>query len=269
MKLFSFLIIFISTFCLGQNRIEGVYDSKNKIFRFSNGDSSLQFSRGVALYKKTNDESMGLIDSTGLVILHRQYLEVENSYKGLSLVTVKSEPWKLTYGFIDTLGNEILPPIFDDADTWFYRLMRLTDVLVVGKDNKYGIFNYKGKQLAPLIYQSIGDFNFGFAKVSKDGKMGFLNKYGKEIIPNIYEEANDFNSDLALVRKNGKYGWIDTIGKVIIPFEYDWASDFMGNLSKVKKNGKMFFYKRVSELRVNNATINCSKSTKFLKSLYQ
>ncbi len=251
MKLFSFIILFISTICFGQNRLEGVYDSKHKIFRFSNGDTSFQFSNGVAFYKKPNEESMGLIDTTGRIIVYTKYWEVEDPFKGLSLVTVKSEPWKLTYGFIDTLGNEILPSIFDDADTWFYRSMRLIDVLVVGKDNNYGIFNYKGKQLAPLIYQSIGDFHFGFAKVSKGGKMGFLNKYGKEIIPSIYEEVNDFNSDLALVRQGGKYGWIDTIGRVIIPFEYDWASDFIGKLSKVKKDGKMFFIDRKGNTQIS------------------
>lgn len=239
----AFLLL-ISSISYGQGRLEGTYDPEKKIFRFSNGNTAKDFHYGVAAYSDHRSDLMGLIDTTGLIIMEPRYYEIEGFGSGLSRVTKKAEPWELTYGFIDTLGNEILPPIYSDADTWYYRSMRFAEVLVVSKDGKYGFFDYKGKELAPVIYQSIWDFHNGIARVYKDGKAGYVNKEGKEIIPTIYEEANDFSLNIALVKKDGKYGWIDITGKTVIPFVYEWASNFSGEWAKVKKDGNMIFIDR-------------------------
>ncbi len=244
MKLWVVFILLFSTVCKGQERLDGTYDSKNKIFRFKNGNSSGRFTNNTAAYSDHHSNLMGLIDTTGLIIMMPRYYEIEDFAAGLARVTVKTEPWELTYGFIDALGNEILPPIYDDSDDWFYRSMRLAEVLVVGKDGKYGFFDYKGNALAPLIYHGIGDFRSGIAIVHKDGKAGFVNEQGKEIIPPKYDEAQEFGLNMALVKLSGKYGWIDTYGKTVIPFEYEWASNFIGDWAMVKKNGKALYIDR-------------------------
>lgn len=244
MKLSVVLLLLISSVCFGQKRLEGKYDAQKKTFNLLNGNVVKDFRHGVAAYSDYQGDLMGLIDTTGLVVMVPSYYEIEGFGSGLSRVTKKAEPWELTYGFIDTLGNVILPPIYSDADTWFYRSMRFAEVLVVAKDGKYGFFDYQGKELAPLKYQSIWDFREGLVRVYFDGKAGYLDKKGKEIIPPIYEEAHDFSLGIALVKKDGKYGWIDTKGLTVIPFKYEWAMNFTGEWAKVKQDGKMFFIDR-------------------------
>lgn len=242
MKTILLLSTLTAFFAIGQDRIEGTYDSKKGVFTFANGSRTVRdFRYGVAPYEDYHAELTGVIDTTGRIILKPTYYEIEGFGGGISRVTKKEEPWELTYGFIDTTGKEILPPIYDDADEWFYRSMRFAEVLVVGKDGNYGIFDYSGKKLTPLKYQSIWEFHGGLVRVLKDGKWGFVNKEGKEVIPTQYEEAKDFSANMALVKKNGKYGWIDTEGKTVIPFEYEWAQGFLSGWAKVKKDGKMIF----------------------------
>lgn len=244
---FAFLILSLAFFhqgVFGQQKIQGEYDAQYRVFRMKNGNSSDPFRHGLAAYSDHQKDLMGLIDTSGQVIMEPRYYEIEGFGGGLSRVTAKAEPWELTYGFIDTLGNEVLSPIFDDADTWFYRSMRFAEVLVVSKDGLYGIYDYSGKELAPHLYQSINDFRNGLSRVYRDDLYGYLNKKGKEVISAEYEEARDFGLFMALVKKDGKYGWIDTTGNTVIPFEYETAADFNGEWAKVKKDGKTFFIDR-------------------------
>lgn len=244
MKLPIVLILLISATCFGQKRLEGTYDSEKKIFNLPNGNIVKDFRHGLAVYSDYRTDLKGLIDTSGLIKMKPRYYEIEGFGGGLSKVTMKAEPWELSYGFIDTLGNEILPPIYTDADNWFDRSMRFAEVLVVAKDGKYGFFDYKGKELAPLKYQSIWNFQEGLVRVYLNGKAGYVNLDGKEIIPAIYEEAHDFSFGMSMVKKDGKYGWIDTKGLTVIPCKYEWAMNFIGEWAKVKLNGKMTYIDR-------------------------
>jgi WG containing repeat len=241
MKFVLPLLLFISYSSFGQRQLEGTYDSRENVFTPTKGRKIRDFRYGVAPYTDPYNYLLGVIDTTGRIVLEPKYYEMEGFGGGVSRVTKKVEPWTITYGFIDTLGNEVLPPIYDNADTWYYRSMRFAEVLVVSENGKYGVFDYQGKKLTPLKYQSVWDFTGGLARVYHDDKVGFINKEGTEVIPTIYEQAKDFRGYLALVKKDGKYGWIDKQGKTIIPFEYEWASDFSGLWAKVKKDGKMEF----------------------------
>lgn len=238
-----FFLLLSSTMSVGQNYLEGSYDSQKDAFIQTNGTTINDFRSGLSPYSAyvEGDYLYGVIDTTGKIIVEPKYYEIEGFAGGISRVTQKAEPWEITYGFIDVSGKEVLPPVYTDTDDWFYRSMRLAEVLVVGKDGKYGVFDYSGKKLTPLKYQSIWNFYSGYARVYVDGKSGFIDKEGNEVIPCIYEEAKDFAGDKVLVKKNGKYGWINAEGKTIIPFEYESASNFIGGQAKVKKNGKMIY----------------------------
>ncbi|TNE81465.1 MAG: WG repeat-containing protein [Bacteroidetes bacterium] len=251
MKLASLLLVFLTSLCYGQERLDGTYESDKKLFRLKNGHGLPFYGMHVAPYSDGATSLMGLIYTTGLVVMKPRYYEIEHFGNGLARVTQKAEPWELTYGFIDTTGKEILPPIYTDADQWYDRSMRLADVLVVGLNGQYGLFDYAGKQLCPLQYQSIWNFREGRARVYQNGKVGFINKQGKEVIATQYEKAEDFMLHMALVKNEGKYGWIDTTGKVLIPLEYEWAANFRNGSAKVKKDGKMFLIDRQGQRQLS------------------
>jgi hypothetical protein len=51
------------------------------------------------------------------------------------------------------------------------------------------------------------------AEVKTGGKWGFIDKTGKEVIPPVYDYVGAFYEGLARVEKNRKCGFIDKTGK--------------------------------------------------------
>lgn len=93
-------------------------------------------------------------------------------------------------------------------------------VKVVNKD-KYGIINNKGVEIAPCIYDHIGNFYDRIAKVMREGKWGFINTKGKEFVKCIYDNVDYFDNGFAIVEKDKKYGIVNMRGKEIEPCIYD------------------------------------------------
>lgn len=182
-------------------------------------------------------------------------------------------------GFIDKMGNEVIPCIYDfleDADCSFREglaFVRQGDkcffidkegkkpfdfkydsannfsegLAVVWKDGKCGYIDTKGNEVIALTdKQFYSDFSDGLAAVSKDGKFGFIDKTGKLVIPFNFEQLEpeenpSFHEGLAAVGKNGKYGYIDKNGKEIVPFKFDSAYDFSEGMAVVAQNDKWGF----------------------------
>lgn len=89
-----------------------------------------------------------------------------------------------------------------------------------GDNGKYGFVDEKGNWCIYPLFEEIGDFKEGMAKIRLDGLYGFINNQGKTIIPPIYHKAWSFLNGLAIVEKNGLYGHINKLGKVVIPIQY-------------------------------------------------
>ena len=209
-----------------QTKIEGTYDRKLKKFIPTSGVYSIyDFRDGLANFR-TNDKK-GIIDTLGNVIVPMKYDEIEPFMDGLARVEIFGD-YPTHYGFIDKQGNEVLPVIYTDADDWFYRSMRFSDLIVVGIDQKYGCFDKKGKNILPLEYGSIGNYSSGLATIYKDGKMGCIDKEGKIVIPIVYDRIKDFGPESSVAQKDGKWGIIDKEGKEILPIIYEAEIRFSG-----------------------------------------
>jgi hypothetical protein len=138
------------------------------------------------------------------------------------------------------------------------------DFIILERNNKQGLVNSKGIEVAPFIYDKIGfnnnEYNLsdlikGRIKVEKNGKIGFINESGKELVPIKYDEIDGFGSltkkfsdDLVIVKNNGKIGLIDfEDGQLVIPVLYNEIFDFQAltdnsyKIAKVNKNGKYGF----------------------------
>lgn len=107
-----------------------------------------------------------------------------------------------------------------------------------GEDIKYGLINFKGKEILPLKYDFISDFSDGLVSVCLDKKWGFVDKKGKEIIPCKYDFAYDFREGLAFVELNNRWGAINKKDEIVIPFKYEDANCFYGGLCVVMLNNK-------------------------------
>ena len=106
------------------------------------------------------------------------------------------------------------------------------------RDSKYGFIDEMGNIIIPCQLSSAGDFRDGLARiVDQDKKHGFIDETGKIVIPCQWNEAGDFSEGLASVKdENGKCGFIDKTGNVVIPCQWDYIEeDFRDGVAVVMK----------------------------------
>ena len=146
------------------------------------------------------------------------------------LIPVKNHDQK--FGYIDTLGNWVIKPIFDDASVFE------EEVAVVRKDDKDFFINKNNEVLANQYFNEANAFNDGIAIVQTDSNSYLLNHSG-QITSTGYAEINHLSDDLFVCQNNtNKYGAIDKLGKTVIPFEYEKLGDFKNGFAYYFLNGK-------------------------------
>ena len=69
-------------------------------------------------------------------------------------------------------------------------------------------------------YDSIADFEFGYAVVKK-GKYGLLDYKGQEVLECLYDTIFTINSDAKVLKQNDKYGIIEYNGNKITELDND------------------------------------------------
>ena len=119
------------------------------------------------------------------------------------------------YGFVNALGDEIVPLIYDTAS----RFIEGTSCVRSGA--KWGYINNTGKAILPLQYEEAGSFNNGLAQVKQNGKWGYINLSGIAIIPMIYDNIKSSSYGLYPAKFKGLWGFIDRSGNSLISFEFD------------------------------------------------
>lgn len=155
------------------------------------------------------DRCYGFADTTGRIVLPVRYPFARTFSEGLTVIgkgswIELSEEYKNskpkyefqgTFGFIDTLGNNVTEPVYEEAYS----------------------------------------FRNGLAPVARAGKYylkwGYIDSSGAERIPFDYYAADPFSDDgyAVVSRISGgapKWGLIDRTGRIVIPVQYDRISRF-------------------------------------------
>ena len=228
---------------------------------------------GAAWYFLGNQQDKYSLEGLAKAVVN--YDMVSDFHEGLAMVTKGDK-----YGFIDKMGNEVIPCIYDfmeytdcsfheglafvrQGDSGYFinkegkkafdfkydAANHFSDGLaIVWKDGKTGYIDTKGNEVIALSDKyAYYDFSEGLAAVGKDGKYGFIDKSGNLVIPINYDDIGEkdgepyFHEGLSAVCKNEKYGYIDKSGKEVIPFKYTYALDFSEGLAVVKQNDKWGF----------------------------
>lgn len=140
----------------------------------------------------------------------KNYDKLYGFHEGLAKVCKNKK-----YGFIDKLGHEIIPCIYDEAGD--YKL----GVSIVVKGEKKGAINQHGNMIIPCKYDNIHSFGEDSLAVAfLDEKSGFIDLKGNIVIPFNYEYCEKFSEGLAAVRQGGAYGFINKKGELVIPCKY-------------------------------------------------
>ena len=162
------------------------------------------------------------------------------------------------YGFLNQIGNTIIPPIYDNVGEFHEGLA------VVEKNELQGVLNKHGDIQIPFIYHSISDFNYGRALVELDGKFGLIDRNNKLILNFIYEDIGDISDGLIYVKKNEKYGYFDLNGNLVIDYLFDEAFDFKNGLAIIEldkrsgiinKSGRFLIQPTYDNIRLINDSL--------------
>lgn len=142
---------------------------------------------------------------------------------------------KARYGLIDTLGNVIVTPQYQEA--W---VATKKNIVAAKSNNKYGILDEDGKILLPFIYDELEcqSYNGGTFLLKKSKKFSYADSTGKIISKREYDFGESFWSRRARVSINGKFGFIDSTGTEVVPLIYKAAEPFYYNVAIVGDGNK-------------------------------
>lgn len=209
---------------------------------------------GAAWYFLGNQQDKYSLE--GLAKAAVNYDAVGDFHDGLAMVAKGDK-----IGFIDKMGNEVIPCIYDfmeETDCSFHE-----GLAFVHQGDNYYFIDKEGKKAFDFKYDAANHFSEGLAIVWKDGKCGYIDKKGNEVIALTDKYfGHDFSEGLAAaMSKDGKLGFIDMKGNVVIPFNYDMTEGdtplFSEGYAAVQKEGKYGFIdkkgKEVIPLKYDNA----------------
>ncbi len=140
------------------------------------------------------------------------------------------------YGSINGCGKEIVKCKYFYLDEFSEDLCGFMSL-----NKKRGYIDTLGNVIIPAIYSSVSHFHEGLAIVSDDIHDYIINPQGQKIAifpRKTFSFLSCFFESKAVIIKNGKYGYINTKGNIIIPCKFDYASSFINGMAKVKMNKK-------------------------------
>ncbi len=179
---------------------------------------SIEYEAEVGLFKtdkgyKTPDGRFITEVNGKRIFVDKKYKHCETFQDGYAVVVqIKNE--KLRYGLINAKSEDVLPPIFQRlklCDNGFYKF-KIND--------KYGFIDSIGNVIMPNRYHYIGKFKNDLAvtyikvKTERNGNneylYGLIDSLGKEVLPAEYEYLGKSCEDKVVVMKNNIWKLFDT-----------------------------------------------------------
>ncbi|MDF2452439.1 MAG: hypothetical protein K0S26_1943 [Bacteroidota bacterium] len=159
---------------------------------------------------------------TNFLTKYPDYPYNETILKEISLSQNILIPLKNTndkYGFIDTLGNWVIPSLYDDA------LPFHEGFASVCKNDSCFYINKEGQKTSSHYFEETESYKDGIAIVKKDNLYYLINRSG-QFISKSYEDINESSHKLFVCKLNNVYGAINAKGEIIIPFTYSKLGNF-------------------------------------------
>ncbi|GMK36965.1 hypothetical protein PCCS19_00180 [Paenibacillus sp. CCS19] len=192
------------------------------------------FEGGLAAVHTTDSKYL-IIDSTGKIVGRSSY-GFEDGYIRDGLIRVVKYPIKgdysiVRYGFVNTSGKLIIPPINSEALPYSEG-----KTIVRTVQGEYQILDSKGTIISKLqqgsMYGPLIGFSEGLLPMRKDGKYGFIDEKGKWVIPAAFDYALPFKNGLAYVEiydphnrpGQDQSGYIDRDGNFVYGPTNVWLS---------------------------------------------
>ena len=168
---------------------------------YTNGKWGVINSKGEIVIEPEYDETIIIPDSTKEVFICTYDVDYTNNTFKTKVINEKGEEVITGYDTVQALEN------YDESNNLWYE----NDVLLVSKDGKFGLVDFKGKELLPCEYEEIetlkGVENTILTK--KDAKYGLVDNIGSVIAQNEYKAIKPISD-----RKEDGYIVTDTKNNV-------------------------------------------------------
>lgn len=231
---------------------------------------------GIASFKDTGSDRLGLIDSSGKVIVAADYAAVKFcAMEGYCILT-KSDGSEYTYNpdsgeitegnlcahggyaefFWDAENEKVVYYEIEAEEVPKSDLPEEGDAQIIYdlKTLKVGLVGHDGKLILEPTYDAGLHFTNGLAALKKGGKWGYVNAKGEEVIGFYYDaaytsvacvsfgEGLPYNADsvgLIVVARDGLYGIYNRAGDIACSFQYrDMVSFGDGKYAGLRTDGK-------------------------------
>ena len=202
---------------------------------YTDGKWGVINSRGDTIIKPEYDETIIIPDnSKDLFICTYDVDYIAGTYKS-KVINSKGEEIITGYNTIQALEN------YDNNNNLWYE----TDVLTVSKEGKYGLVDFKGKELLKCEYDSIQALKGvkNSILIEKDGKYGLVDHIGAIIIEPEYKRiksvSDQYENGYIVTNEKNKMGVINRDKTVAIDAKYEDIQSVYGNGNYVvKESGK-------------------------------
>jgi len=183
----------------------------------------------------------GFIDSAGKFIIPPIYKEAGYEWgDGMLPVSIDGHKW----GYIDVKGNMVIQPRFKWANLFSEDLAMVRVFRAYSYSRGYyGYIDKEGNMVIPPKYHYGLPFTQGLAAVDVPHEnWGYINTKGTIVIPAKFSKARRFYEGLAPVKLNDKWGFINMEGTMVIPPKYVDSFSFSNGLALVKISKEKWGY---------------------------
>lgn len=181
------------------------------------------------LARVKENKKWGFIDPNGEYVIPPQFDEAQSFSEGFAAVGFRQPDGNRIHGFIGPTGNWLVKPTFDVAYSFRGGLACVT---TDGK--KYGYIAKNGKYAIKPRFDYAEAFHEMKAVIIMNKKRGYIDIWGRVVADPIYEDAHFFNEGFAAVKKDGKWGYIDHRCNLVIPFQFEEALLFRQGRAAVR-----------------------------------
>lgn len=149
------------------------------------------------------------------------------------------------WGYIDAKGNMVIPALYDNVGSFSCGAARVT----MGEDILF--INKKGVRQTTPSYDGASTFCYNYSVVELEDKEGLMNnKFEMAIQPYFYSLSAMGDNGLCAARREGdsKVEYVNAKGDTKIPAMYDYADDFLDGVAVITMNNKQGAINKSGEL---------------------
>ena len=233
------------------------------------------------------DDKWGVINSKGEIVIEPEYEEaiiIPDNSKDVFICTynVDYETGSYNSKVINSKGEEVVTGYttiqvvenYDNNNNLWYE----TDVLIVSNNGKYGLVDFRGKELLSCEYDSIKALNgvTNSILIEKDRKFGLVDNIGATIIEPEYKKiepiSDKYENGYIVTNEDNNMGVINRDKTVALEVKYQDIQPIYGDATYVVKEkgnwkvidseGKTYLadkFDSVKSINGENVIINSNK----------